>query len=183
MASTTLKRAADLGLTPRKMAEVTFPNGRKATKTEIKVVPEFAVFIDTHRDQPHVPTFEDDIHRGWCRPTIVHYIPPTSATGPMGWMMRDDGRIIEVDPKHRFVEVDWWRGWLVTHVLEHGSSPLEPDGVEYAGQMRTTLLRDARNKVYQLKSLRQLVRSRETATVTATGAAFAPRRRKAKPAA
>lgn len=179
MASTTRKKAATLTVVP-----TSFPSLVKGAPPEIyEVVPDFAIFIDTHRDQPHVPTFEDDLHRGWCRPTPVHYIPPP-LTGMLavvddGQLIREDGRVIDVDPKHRFLETDWWREFVTDFAINNGSSPLMKGG-DQDGQMPTKLLRDARNKVYKLKSLRQIVRSREAASVSASGTPFTVSRRKRK---
>jgi hypothetical protein len=141
------------------------------------VVPNFAVFIDTHRDQPHVPTFEDDIHRGMSRPTMVHYAPPPAGSPPedLGTLIRvEDGKAIPVDPKHRFVEVDWWSEFLTEYVMDHGVSPVASTG-ETKGQLPTSHLRNARTKVYKLKSLRQVVRAWEKASVATTGTPFKAR--------
>ena len=43
-------------------------------KNGLEIVENFGIFIDTHRDQPHVGTFTDDIHRGHCRRMAVDYI-------------------------------------------------------------------------------------------------------------
>jgi len=162
LASTTRTRASSLPVTPTKVA---------GHATPFSVVPNFAVFIDTHRDQPHVQTFESDIHRGMARPTMVHYIPPPAGAPPgdLGQLMRvDDGMVIEVDPKHRFVEVEWWSEYVSEFVMDHGVSPLSTSG-DTEGQLPTSHLRNARSKVYKLKSLRQIVRAWEKASVTAPG--------------
>lgn len=176
MPSTTRRKAQSLVTQSKLFATLTGPGGDRPNVT-LEVVPQFAVFIDTHRDQPHVPTFESDIHRGWCKPTMVDYAPPP-ATAPadnMGHMIRADGRIIAVDEKHRFVEVDWWTDYVTTFVIENGTSPLQGAGGEFAGQMATSHLRDSHKKVYRLKSLRQIVKG-HAATVTKTGTAYKPSR-------
>ena len=158
MASTTRKRATSLTTT-------TVSRGAGATT---EAVENFGIFIDTHRDQPHVPTFEDDLHRGMAHPTPVHYVPPAAA-GPadhMGWIVRaDDGRMIEVHDKHRFIEMDWWVNFVTNYMIDHGASPVASSG-EYKGQLSTSHLRDARKGVYVLRSLRQMVRAREKASTT-----------------
>lgn len=167
MASTTRSRATALPLTPTKVP------GRG---TPFNVVPDFAVFIDTHRDQPHVPTFEADIHRGWARPTMVHYVPPAAGAPPddLGQMLRvDDGMVINVDPKHRFVSVEWWSEFVSEYIMDNGVSPVATSG-ETEGQLPTALLRNARTKVYKLKSLRQIVRSWEKASATVAGTVKPP---------
>ena len=167
MASTTQARAERLKTKPLAVTP----------SVTLSVVENFAVFIDTHRDQPHVPTFEDDIHRGMTRPTIVHYAPPTtSAPDDLGALVRaEDNRVIDVDVKHRFVEMDWWRGFIVGYMAEHGVSPIAMSG-ETRGQMPTAHLRDARHGVYRLKSLRQIIRSHEAAGATLTGTPYKPSR-------
>jgi hypothetical protein len=169
LASTTKERAKALKTTSIPTAP--------GSKDEIEVVPNFAVFIDTHRDQPHVPTFEDDIHRGMSRPTLVHYAPPrTTDPDDLGALIRvEDNRMIDVDPKHRFVETEWWQQFVMDYLMEHGEPPVPTSGPE-KGQLPTSHLRDARAKVYHLKSLRQIVRAWEKASATATGKPFKPTR-------
>jgi hypothetical protein len=154
--------------------KVTGPGGTK-DKVTLNVVPGFAVFIDTHRDQPHVPTFEGDIHRGWCKPTLVDYAPPPdgSPVDNLGHIVRSDGRVIEVDPKHRFVDLDWWTDYVTSYVIENGRSPVMGPG-EFEGQLPTAHLRDSHKKVYHLKSLRQIVKGHPSATTT--GVAYKPTR-------
>lgn len=178
MASTTRRRAMSLKTQAKLFAKVTGPGGDKDNVT-LQVVPQFAVFIDTHRDQPHVPTFEADIHRGWCKPTVVDYAPPPEAAPAdhMGHMIRADGRVIEVDQKHRFVELDWWTDYVTQYVIENGQAPIQGPG-EFAGQMPTSHLRDSHKKVYKLKSLRQVVKAHDAASGTATGRTYRPSRAK-----
>jgi hypothetical protein len=138
-------------------------------------VSKFAIFIDTHRDQPHVPSFEVDIHRGMARPTLVHYIP--AAFGPSGirggrwaaWsyglgsMVRvEDEACIPIDPKHKFVTIRWWQEFLTEYMMDHGASPVSAAG-DTKGQLATSHLRNARTKVYRLKSLRQIIAEHEDA--------------------
>lgn len=174
MASTTRKRAEGLALTKTKVPSIISGSGT----VEVEVVPNFAVFIDTHRDQPHVPTFEEDIHRGMSRPTVVHYSPPRATDPPeyMGALIRaEDGREIEVDPKHKFVEVDWWQKFVTDHVIDTGRPPIAMTG-EQKGQLPTSHLRDARKRVYHLKTLRQVVRAYEKASTTVTATPYKPKR-------
>lgn len=162
MSSTTRKKAAAL---KTGVAMVATSSGMT-----FGVVPNFAMFIDTHRDQPHIPSFED-LHRGMTKPTLVHYVPPKDTDPPehMGALIRvEDGSLINVHPKHRFLEVDWWTKFVTDWVMEHGTSPTPTSG-EYKGQLPTSHLRDARRRVYHLKSLRQIVRAHEKASSTATG--------------
>lgn len=150
MASTTKSRAMAL-----KVSNVKLPSGGVITG----VVENFAIFIDTHRDQPHVGTFEDDIHRGMCKPTLVHYLPPSATPGDLGRIYRaEDGKGLDVHEKHRFVELDWWTGFLTDYIMANGASPVSTTG-DQKGQMPTSHLRNARTKVYKLKSLRQIVRT------------------------
>lgn len=151
MASTTFVRARALPTTP-----ITLPNG-----TIRHGVAQFAVFIDTHRDKPHVQSFEADIHRGWCKPTPIHYFAPDP--DGLGTMMRVESRMnsgpvmpIEIDASHRFVSIEWWEKFLLDSMLEMGRPPFSTDP-EFLGMMPTSVLRDPRRKVYHLKSLRQMI--------------------------
>jgi hypothetical protein len=150
LASTTVKRIGGLPTTRIKIFGVPAGDG----------IENFAIFIDTHRDQPHVPSFENDIHRGMSRPTLVHYIVP-DPSAPLGYLVRvEDGHLIKVDPKHKFVTTDWWQEFLVDFLSEHGESPVAMSG-DAKGQLPTSHLRNARTRVYKLKSLRQIVREHE----------------------
>lgn len=136
MASTTIKRALKLPL--------------KLVDGEL-LVQDFGYFIDTHRDLPHVGMFEDDLHRGMCKPTKVHYVP--SDSGGPGWLQRaSDGKRLELHPAHKFVTDEWFRSFLVKRIAETGKSPLDGNG-----EMPTSLLRDPRAKRYDLASFRQIV--------------------------
>lgn len=138
MASTTLKRALSLPL---------------AVVDGELLVQDFGYFIDTHRDMPHIGMFEDDLHRGMCKPTKVHYMPSPLSSGHPGWIVRaSDGKKLELHPKHQFVTEDWFKSFLVQRVVQAGSTPLDGNG-----EMPTSLLRDPRNKVYHLMSFRQMV--------------------------
>jgi hypothetical protein len=124
------------------------------------VVKDFAIFIDTHRDQPHVGMFEDDIHRGTCKPTMVHLMPPASGvtTEWSDWSLvrASDGLTLPLHSKHKFVDKNWYHQWVMDYVLEHGEAPLGERGF-----MFTTKLRDARAGVYKLRSFRQMVVERQ----------------------
>jgi hypothetical protein len=116
----------------------------------LRFIEDFALLIDTHRDQPHVGVLHPDIHRGMCLPTKVDYIvgddllydPATKKT-----LQRHD--------KHLFVEEDWFGEWLMNYLITNGSDPRDGDGV-----MPTSHFRDARAKRYDLKSFRQIVVAR-----------------------
>lgn len=150
MASTTFSKAARL-ITE----DIPFPGG-----VTYRAVKDFAYFIDTHRDQPHVGMFHDDIHRGTCRPTLVHLVPPESGTTTewSDWTLvrASDGLTLPLNSKHKFISAAWWQTWLYDYVVEHGEVPTDDRGF-----MLTTKLRDARAGVYKMKSFRQMVVERE----------------------
>ena len=143
MASTTYMRAAGL---PRTQVSVGQFSG--------EVVKDFAIFVDTHRDQPHVGTFEDDVHRGTCKPTLVHLATVKDNAGnPSYFLVRnEDGKSLKLHEKHKFITVDWWKGFLLDFYGEHGKLPVNQEGF-----MATSHLRDARAGRYKLKSFRQIV--------------------------
>lgn len=145
MASTTAARAASLPV-----GAVTTPTGGALGN----VVENFAVFIDTHRDQPHVPTFGTDIHRGMCQPVVVHYGPARPPARPDPLLFRaSDGATINLDEQHhKFISIDWWTSFVLDYMQAHGTTPLDGDGM-----MPTSHLRDARAKRYLLRSFRQIV--------------------------
>lgn len=149
MASTTFARAERL------KTEDLYVGG-----VEVRVVKDFAIFIDTHRDQPHVGMFEEDIHRGTCKPTLVHLRPPASGvtTEWHDWALirAEDGAVLPLHSKHKFVDKHWFNRWVMDYVLEHGEAP-----VGERGFMFTTKLRDARAGVYKLRSFRQMVVERQ----------------------
>jgi len=118
------------------------------TRGGLKVIPNFAVFFDTHRDQPHVGTFGEDIHRGECKPTPVDYV-----VGEDLLVEPESGRTLQRHDKHMFLEVDWYSGWLMDYLMEHdGKMPTDGDGA-----MVSTHFRDPREKRYLLRSFRQMV--------------------------
>jgi hypothetical protein len=116
----------------------------------IKVIPDFAVFIDTHRDQPHVGVFYEDIHRGMCRPTLVDYVVGED-------LLFDPGtkEALERHDKHLFVTTDYYGEFLGNWLVEHGADPRDGEGC-----LPTSHFRDSRAKVYELKSFREIVRLR-----------------------
>lgn len=125
-------------------------------KNGVKVVKDFAIFIDTHRDQPHIGSFGKDIHRGYCRPTKVDYVvwDPASGSGDL-LFNPETGVVLARHDKHLFVTEDWFANFLVEKLVRGEPDPRDGDGV-----MATSHLRDARAKVYQLKSFRQIVMDR-----------------------
>jgi len=130
--------------------------------TGIKVVKDLAVFIDTHRDHPHVGTFHPDIHRGECRPTTVHariFHKPTTGIDREQRIIQivhpETGVILDVHPKHLFVSTEWYETWFVNWIMEHGTGPLDEEG-----KMVTTHFRNPREKKYDLKTFGYMVRLR-----------------------
>ena len=116
-------------------------------KNGLRIIEGFGVFIDTHRDQPHVGTFAEDIHRGTCLPTLVDYI------------VSDDyirhpqtGMLLQRHDKHLFIEPEAWGQFLVNWMIEHGEDPRAGDG-----SLPTSHFRDARKGIYLLRSFRQMV--------------------------
>ena len=116
----------------------------------LKLIKGFGIFIDTHRDQPHVGSFFEDIHRGECRPTLVDYV-----VGEDLLVEPETGKTLARHDKHMFVEEDWYQEWLMNWLAEHGTLPTNDEGV-----MVTSHLRDPRAQKYLLKSFRQIVVSR-----------------------
>jgi hypothetical protein len=127
----------------------------------ISIVRDFAVFIDTHRDQPHVGTFHGDIHRGECRPTTVHARMTTDIKDKGQRVIQlihpETGMILPLHPKHLFVGAEWYETWFVNWIMEHGTGPLDDEG-----KMVTTHFRDPREKRYVLKTFGHMVRERAT---------------------
>jgi hypothetical protein len=142
MASTTMSRAFGLGTD-----EVTVDG---VTHDAVK---DFAVFIDTHRDQPHIGSFDDDVHRGTCKPTLVHLIKPDGVTYA-DWTLWNarTGQTLPLHDKHKFVSVNFWGNFLANYIAEYGGLPTDDKGF-----MPTKYLRDARAKQYKLRSFRQIV--------------------------
>jgi len=116
-------------------------------KNGLEIVENFGIFIDTHRDQPHVGTFTDDIHRGHCRPMPVDYIIVDD-------MLRnpENGNLLQRHEKHLFIQPDTWTTFLVDSLMTTGADPRSGDGT-----LPTTHFRDARKKIYLLRSFRQMV--------------------------
>lgn len=125
-----------------------------ATYRGTQVVPDFGVFIDTHRDQPHIGSFFEDIHRGSCRPTLVHLQVDDATTNPAKLFIVEpgSGKLLPLHEKHLFVTPAFWGEFLVAFMMEHGQPPLDAEGI-----MVTSHLRDPRAKVYKLKSFRQML--------------------------
>ena len=113
----------------------------------VTIILGFGMFIDTHRDQPHVGTFTDDIHRGACRPMLVDYVPNDD-------YLRDpeSGKLLERHDKHLFITPDEWSAFLVKALMTTGTDPRTGDGT-----LPTSHFRDPRAGVYLLKSFRQMV--------------------------
>jgi hypothetical protein len=116
----------------------------------MSVIKDFAVFIDTHRDQPHVGAFYDDIHRGMTRPTKVDY-----AVEDDYLINQETGELLARHEKHLFITNEYFGQFLVDYLMSNGTDPR--DG---AGCLPTSHFRDARAKVYELKSFREIVRLR-----------------------
>jgi len=123
---------------------------RSEERNGLKILPDFAMFLDTHRDQPHVGVFFDDIHRGQCRPTAVDYV-----IGDDLLINKETGEILNRHDKHMFITSDYYAEFLTTYLMANGTDPR--DG---AGCLPTSHFRDARAKVYELKSFREIVRLR-----------------------
>lgn len=120
----------------------------KATQNGVHVLEDFAVFIDTHRDQPHVGVFYDDIHRGMCRPTKVDYLIEDDKI-----RNQETGALLDRHDKHMFVTQEYFAEFLINALMERGTDPRDGDGC-----LPTSHFRDARAKVYELKSFREIVR-------------------------
>ena len=120
----------------------------------IPVVENFAVFIDTHRDMPHIGSFDDDLHRGVCKPTTVHALVAKDGSA----LLMDAGgdhKLLKLHDKHLFVSIDWYQDFVVNHLMTSGSMPIDDDG-----KMPTKLLRDPRTGIYLLKTFGNMVRER-----------------------
>lgn len=112
----------------------------------IHVIEEFGLFVDTHRDLPHIGTFHDDLHRGTCNPMMVSY-----AIEDDMFIDQTTGRAIKRHDKHMFVSEEWFSNFLLTSLM-NGEDVRDSDGM-----MPTRLLRDARGGVYKLLTFRQVV--------------------------
>jgi hypothetical protein len=119
-------------------------------KNGLRILEDFGIFIDTHRDQPHVGAFFDDIHRGQCRPTKVNYI-----IGDDLLVNQETGETLNRHDKHMFITGDYYAEFITSYLMANGTDPR--DG---AGCLPTSHFRDARAKVYELKSFREMVRLR-----------------------
>jgi len=119
-------------------------------KNGLSILEDFGIFIDTHRDQPHVGAFYDDIHRGQCRPVAVDYV-----IGDDMLINRETGELLNRHDKHMFVTGAYYAEFITNYLMINGTDPR--DG---AGCMPTSHFRDARAKTYELKSFRELVRLR-----------------------
>lgn len=113
----------------------------------IEIVEAFGVFIDTHRDHPHVGTFDEDIHRGRCNPIVVDYV-----RGDDYLRNPTDGRLLARHDKHLFIEPEAWAEFLTNWLMTNGEDPR--DG---SGSLPTSHFRDSRKGVYLLRSFRQMV--------------------------
>jgi uncharacterized protein (UPF0335 family) len=123
---------------------------RKADRAGVHVLENLAQFIDTHRDQPHVGVFFDDIHRGQCRPTPVDYLIEDDML-----VNRETGEILRRHDKHMFVTNAYYSQFLIDTLMATGADPRDGNGC-----MPTSHFRDARAKVYELKSFREIIRLR-----------------------
>lgn len=133
----------------------------------LRYLRDFAVFIDTHRDQPHVGVFYDDIHRGQCRPTKVDYV-----IGEDLLLNQETGGSLQRHEKHLFVTNEYFAGFLVQYMLDNnGNDPRDGNGC-----LPTSHFRDARAKRYELKSFREIVRLRAQEEAAGTARARSARR-------
>lgn len=109
------------------------------------IIEDFGIFIDTHRDQPHIGTFLPDIHRGMCAPTPVNYVIQDD-------FLVSNGNLLMRHEKHMFIEHEAWQKILMEILMTTGEDPRAGDGT-----MPTSHFRDARAGLYLLKSFRQMV--------------------------
>jgi hypothetical protein len=132
-------------LTQKRLAKI-----QATEKFGVRTIENFGIFIDTHRDQPHVGVFFDDIHRGQCRPMLVHYDITDDYL-----IDAESGTTLPRHDKHMFVTPEFYAQFLTDYMMQNGTDPR--DG---AGCLPTSHFRDARAKVYELKSFREMVRLR-----------------------
>lgn len=160
MASTTYRR---IGALPHR--SLSHP-----TLGDISVVKHFSVFVDTHRDLPHVGSFEDDLHRGMCKPAVVHLWYPMRNTYDLANTAAVDAarahpdgilihavtnKLLPLHNAHRFVTTSWWQSFVQDWILDKGADAFDPsDGGLW---LHTSVFRDPRRGVYKLKSFRQIV--------------------------
>lgn len=114
-----------------------------------QVIHEFGLFVDTHRDQPHVGNFDEDIHRGTCKPTMVDYDLDADT-----FIEVETGKTIKRHRKHLFVDPEWLAGYE-TNLLMQGN-----DLRNQEGYIATSHLRDARAQRYHMWSFRQAAMDR-----------------------
>jgi hypothetical protein len=149
VASTTLTRAINL-----RRENIDYVDPISGASMTVPVVKDFAFFIDTHRDLPHVGMFDSDIHRGTCRPTMVHLFIDTDLV-----LVKADEpwrRLLLVENKHRFVTVDWWSDYIMGLISEGKEMPFDDRGF-----MATSHFRDPRAGRYVMRSFRQVVMDRQ----------------------
>lgn len=126
----------------------------KDEKNGVTVIKDLGIFIDTHRDQPHVGVFYEDIHRGQCRPVKVDYLVEDDSI-----VNQATGQILPRHEKFMFVTEEFFAGFLVEYMIEHnGKDPRDGEGC-----LPTSHFRDARAKIFHLKSFRELIRLRHIA--------------------
>jgi hypothetical protein len=117
-------------------------------KNGLSFVREFGIFVDTHRDQPHVGTFDDDVHRGMCKPTPVDYIIEDDL-----FYEPESGVTLKRHGKHQFIDPEWLANFEFNEMLD-GKEVRDSNGF-----MPTSHLRDARAHKYHMWSFRQTVMS------------------------
>lgn len=124
-----------------------------------RMIPEFGIFLDTHRDGA-CESFQRSIKRGWTMPTLVHFLLPDSHH-PKGQLTLVKGKEprgvlitqrIPVQDHFRFLETDWYNEWVIAYITDHGVAPFDSNGL-----LRTSHFRDARKRVYLVRTLRQMV--------------------------
>lgn len=124
------------------------------------VIKELAIFLDTHLDGGG-ESFQSNIPRGVCVPTLIHFAPAygaqpprmyAAAPTPVGsmkeWILFDDSQ--------RFLTVDFFNDWILGEVMATGHAPLDS-----LGRTRTSHFRDARRRIHQVKTLRQVIVDRQ----------------------
>jgi hypothetical protein len=126
----------------------------KEEKNGVTIIRDLGVFIDTHRDQPHVGVFYEDIHRGQCRPVKVDYLIEDDAI-----LDQTTGKILPRHEKFMFVTEEFFANFLVEYMIEHGGK----DPRDGQGCLPTSHFRDARAKIFHLKSFREIIRLRSIA--------------------
>jgi len=121
-----------------------------AAPEDVELIERFALLVDTRRDTPQIQSFDPYIPRGKARLTLVDYEPKNRRLWPNGSKARLP---IPLHQKHVFVTEEWFADWMTTRML--GGEP--PDPRDRDGYIQTTQLRDARKKIYLVKSFRQIV--------------------------